>query len=208
MRFSTDTALAHCWDDVIDTHPDGTTALDPGRPPLPIAGGWAVTRPSLRLVDDQGRALAAPAIRDLSQADAARLARYRRVAQSERRRARGGLLLPAQRFEIDGVVFERPATLASHDLGAAFQPDDLRMWRVGQGWDGLTRLGDRRPQPLGLSVRHIRALAERLTIELRLAACCEPLRGLPRAGELLALLRRELGLGPARKAPQPVSRAH
>ncbi|TAM75243.1 hypothetical protein EPN44_09300 [bacterium] len=197
MRFSTATALAHCWDDVIDARPDGTTVLDPGRPPLPIAGFWAVTRPALHLVDDQGRTLAAPSIQDLPPADGACLVRYRRVAESERRCVRGGLLLPAQRFEIGDVIFERPATLAGRDLGAAFQPEGLRLWRLGQRWDGLTRLGDRRPHPLGLSARRTRALAERLTIELRLAACGVPLRGLPRAGELLALLRRELGLGPS-----------
>ena len=196
MRFSTAHALAHCWDDVIDTRPDGTTVLDPGRPPLPIAGAWAVMRPSLRLVDDQGRELSTVVSGTLSPADGARLNRYRRVAESERRRVRGGLLLPALRFEVEDLVFERPSTLAGRDLGAASQPEDLRLWRVGQSWDGLTRLGDRRPYPLGLSAQRIRALAERLTIELRLAACCEPLRSLPRAGELLALLRRELGLGP------------
>ena len=205
MPYTAASALANCWDDVIETRPDGTTMLDPGRPPLPVAGGWAVIRPSLHLVDDQGRQLTGTSMRDLAQREKARLARYRRVAESERRRAHGGLLLTAQRFEFDGIVFERPATLAGRDLGAAFTPSALRLWYVGQRWDGLTRLGDRRPHPLGLSARRIRALAERLTIELRLAACCEPLRGLPRAGELLALLRRELGLSPPTKAPRPAS---
>ncbi|TAM59708.1 hypothetical protein EPN52_07160 [bacterium] len=205
MGYSTANALATCWDDALDTRSDGTTVLDPGRPPLPVADGWAVMRPSLHLVDDRGRYLPAGAVHALPPAERTRLTRYGRVAESEHRSMRGGLLLRAQRFEIDELIFERPATLAGADLAAGFQPEHLRVWHVGQRWDGLTRLGDRRPRPLALTTRRIRTLLERLCIELRLAACSEPLRALPRAGELLALLRRELGLRPPTKTPPPTA---
>ncbi|HVA37533.1 MAG TPA: hypothetical protein VNJ51_07970 [Candidatus Dormibacteraeota bacterium] len=202
-----DTPAAACADVELVSARGGRT-LWPGRPPLDLAAARGVVvrgdpdRDDLvfprgvrvRLYDRDGRGLAPAARAGLSDGERRRLRWYARVAADERSSAVEGIALPALRIELAGLVFERPASLAGEDLCGRFPPERLRLWPAGASWDGLTRLGDRAPPPRGLGAPRARELAARLSLELRLAACASPLRSLPRAGEIVAVLRRELGL--------------
>ncbi|MDE2573447.1 MAG: hypothetical protein KGM44_13115, partial [bacterium] len=205
MRESPPNALPLSRHDTVAVDSDGTTVIHPSRPLLRVSVGWVEVRPlrgrrgarprdgrpQLRalLLRSDGSEAGDTALRALSAPERRRIARYLRVARGETQRGRGKIALPPLRLQIGELMLERPAWLAGGDLGAGFPLAMLRLWRAGEAWDGLTRLGDRHPRPLGLTAHRIRALEERAALELRLTACAEPLRDLPRAGEVLAVLR-------------------